>query len=42
MTQFVLNNGRTKKGKNVMATIRKRNGKWAVEIRKVGYPNIIK
>ena len=23
-----------------MATIRKRNGKWAVEVRKVGYPKI--
>ena len=40
MTQFVLNNGRTKKGKNVMATIRKRRGKWFVEIRKSGYPKI--
>ena len=24
-----------------MATIRKRRGKWAVEVRKVGYPKII-
>jgi len=23
-----------------MATIRKRNGKWAVEVRKVGYPKL--
>ena len=40
MTQFVLNNGRSLKGKVVMATIRKRRGKWYVEIRKVGYPSI--